>query len=510
MSSDIYMGETLPRANRMTSPLTAIRIRFKPAPKHLSALHLALPLIILLVVGCSVGPKYRPPQSQLHPFHNAPSIEARKAGVAAPPLDTWWEGFHDAELTRIVQRALAENLDLAAALTRVEQARAAAKEAGARLKPSGALTAQSTSFRQSLESETGRYAGLAVPSYKRNQSYLDLGIAATWEIDLFGGLRRGAEAATNEAEAAQAEGLGTRVSIVAEAADAYMQIRGAQARLGYAKYQIATDEHLLQLVSQRRAAGIASDREQAQAEAVLSQARATIPQLNVILEAQLNRLDVLMGAQPGTYSAELSVPADIPIIPAITSLSDPADLLRRRPDVIAAERRLAASNARVGEAIAEYYPKISLSGFLGNEAISPGNLFRDKGLQPTAVAGLRWRLFDFGRVDAEVKQAKGANAEMLLQYRNSVLRAAEDVEDSFTLLAQSEMRGDELLREISSLQRVRDRSQEAYQAGVIPLTDVLDADRQLLVARDELAFTRETAAQAAVGSFRALGGGWAP
>ena len=281
-----------------------------------------------------------------------------------------------------------------------------------------------------------------------------------------------------------------------------MQIRGAQARLGYAKDQIATDEHLLQLVSRRRAAGIASDREQAQAEAVLFQARAIIPQLNVILEAQLNRLNVLMGAQPGTYSAELSVPADIPVIPAITSLSDPADLLRRRPDVIAAERRLAASNARIGEAIAEYYPKISLSGFLGHEAISPGNLFRDKNFQPTAVAGLRWRLFDFGRVDAEVKQAKGANAEMLLQYRNSVLRAAEDVEDSFTLLAQSEMRGDELLREISSLQRVRDRSQEAYQAGVIPLTDVLDADRQLLVARDELAFTRETATQAAVGSFR--------
>ncbi len=126
------------------------------------------------------------------------------------------------------------------------------------------------------------------------------------------------------------------------------------------------------------------------------------------------------------------------------------------------------------------------------------------------MAGLRWRLFDFGRVDAEVRQAKGANAEALLQFRSSVLRAAEDVENSFTLLAQSEVRSDQILREIGALQRVRDRSQEAYQAGAIGLTDVLDADRQLLVARDDLALTKETVARAAVGSFRALGGGWAP
>lgn len=469
----------------------------------------ALVMVSLFVAGCSVGPRYHAPQTQLQPFHTAPAIEARRSGVPAPALDTWWEGFHDPGLTRIVQRALAQNLDLAASLTRVEQARAAAKEVGAKLKPSGALTAQSNSFRQSLESPFGRY-GPEIPGFDRNQSYLDLGISATWEIDLFGGLRRSTEAATEEFQAAQAERSGIRVSIVAEAADAYMQIRGTQARLAVAKEQIATDEHLLKLVSQRKAAEIASDREQAQAEALLFQARAIVPQLQINLEAQLNRLDVLMGAQPGTYAAELSAPAEIPVIPSITMLSDPSDLLRRRPDVIAAERRVAASNARIGQTLAEYYPKISLSGFLGNEAISPGNLFRDKGFQPSAVAGLQWRLFDFGRVDAEVKQARGANAEALLRYRKSVLLAVEDVEDSFTLLGQSEMRGDEILREVASLQRVRDRSQEAYQAGVIPLTDVLDADRQLLVARDELALTRETAAQAAVGSFRSLGGGWTP
>lgn len=461
------------------------------------------------MVGCSVGPRYKAPAAALQPFHSAPSIEARNAGATAPVLDTWWDGFHDPELSTIIQRAISQNLTLAASVARVEQASGAAKEAGAQLKPSGTLNAQSTSFRQSLDSPTGRYAG-AFPGYDRNQSYLDLGISSTWELDIFGGLRHGAEAATEEFQAAEAEQVGTRVVIAAEAADAYMQIRGTQARLAFAREQVSTDDRLLALVSQRRRAGIDSDRELAQAEAVVAQAKASLPQLNIVLESQLNRLDVLMGSQPGTYAAELKRPAEIPIIPAITLLSEPSELLRRRPDIIAAERRLAASNARIGQTIAEYYPKISLSGFLGNEAISPGNLFRGWGFQPEAVAGLRWRLFDFGRVQAEVKQAKGANAEALLTYRSSVLRAAEEVEDSFTLLAQSEVRVDELLKEVGALQRARDRSQEAYKAGVIPLTDVLDADRQLLVAKDELAFTRETAAQAAVGSFRALGGGWKP
>jgi NodT family efflux transporter outer membrane factor (OMF) lipoprotein len=506
MSGDIFMIMREPaRMTNRKSPTYSDATKSETR----SSVFAVLALIAFLVVGCSVGPRYKGTSTKIQPFHSAPSIEARKAPLPAPALDTWWEGFRDPELTRIVQRAIDQNLDLAAALTRVEQARAAAKEAGARLKPAGALTAQSTSIRQSLESPTGRFAG-AFPSFDRNQSYLDLGVVATWEIDLFGGLRRGAEAAVDEVQAAEAEHLGVRVSIVAEAADAYMQIRGAQNRLIYARDQIATDEHLLQLVSQRKAAGIASDREQAQAEAVLAQARSTVPQLTIILEAQLNRLDVLMGAQPGTYAAELRAPADIPAIPAITVFANPTELLRRRPDIIAAERRVAASNARIGQALAEYYPKISLSGFLGNGAISPGNLFREIGFQPSAVAGLRWRLFDFGRVDAEVRQAKGANAEALLQFRSSVLRAAEDVENSFTLLAQSEVRSDEILREIGALQRVRDRSQEAYEAGVIGLTDVLDADRQLLVARDDLALTKETVARAAVGSFRALGGGWAP
>ena len=252
-----------------------------------------------ILTGCAVGPKYRRPTVNLQPFHNAPSIEARTASLPAPPLDQWWTGFRDPELTRIVKRALDQNLDLAAAMTRVQQARAAAQGAGARRMPSGNLYASTTTLYQSTESMTGRLAS-HLPGYSRTQNYYDLGFIASWETDLFGGLKKGAQAATAEAQAAEASHTGTRITVAAEAADAYLQIRGAQARLIFAKDQIVTEKHLVELVQQRKDAGVASDRELAQAQALLSQAKATLPLLTVSLETQLNRLDVLMGAQPGS------------------------------------------------------------------------------------------------------------------------------------------------------------------------------------------------------------------
>ena len=489
--------------------MNCLMLSYKSLPaarKFILRMSLALALGASLT-GCAVGPKYHRPTVKLQPFHNAPSIETRTASLSAPPLDQWWAGFRDPELTRIVNRALDENLDLAAAMTRVQQARAAAQGAGARRMPSGSINASTTSLYQSTESMSGRVAS-HLPGYDRHQNYFDLGFIASWETDLFGGLKKGAQSATAEAQAAEALQTGTRITVAAEAADAYMQIRGAQARLNFAKDQISTDKHLVELVQQRRDAGIASDRELAQAQALLSQANATVPLLTVSLEAQLNRLDVLMGAQPGTYAAELTPVIDIPDVPEISGFGTPTDLLRRRPDIIAAERMIAASNARIGQALTEYYPKLSLSGIVGSQALAPAHLFEQQGFQPISVVGLRWRLFDFGLVAAEVKRARGANAEALLQYRSSVLHAAEDVEDAFSLLVQSENRRNEILREIAELQRVRDLSQQSYAAGVIALTDVLDADRQLLAAKDDLAVARESAARAAIGSYRALGGGW--
>jgi outer membrane protein TolC len=195
-------------------------------------------------------------------------------------------------------------------------------------------------------------------------------------------------------------------------------------------------------------------------------------------------------------------------VPSVSANDGPLEVLRRRPDVIAAERRLAASNARIGETLAEYYPKISLAGVLGYESSRPSDLFKAATFQPQGIAGLRWRVFDFGKVSAEVMQAKGAKAEALARYQQAVLRAAEEVENAFTSLVQLEAHQQELLAEVTALKRARDASQEAYQGGVIALTDVLDGDRQLLTAQDELAQTRADSARAAVGTFRALGGGW--
>lgn len=440
-------------------------------------------------------------------FHNKAAIEARQADVIPPPVETWWTGFRDPVLTRIVDRALAQNLDLAAALARVEQARAVAREAGAQLLPTGAAVGSAGASRQSLNSPIGAIAR-HLPGYERNQALYDAGVGAQWEVDLSGGLRRGAEAARDEAEAADAQQLGVRVSIVADAADAYFQVRGNQARLAIAQSQVETDTGLLELVRLRFSRGAAAEKEVAQAEALLAEARATIPPLRTALEAQLNRLDVLMGAQPGTYASELASSAEIPDAPGIPSGQSASDLLRRRPDIIAAERRLAASNARIGVAVSEYYPKVSLTGLLGFESLNSGRLLSAESFQPEAAAGLRWRLFDFGRVDAEVAQANSANAQALLAYRQTVLRATEDVENAFMALAQLELQAHDLVNEVDALTRARDASQQSYLAGASSLTDVLDADRQSLVAQDQLARTRADTDRAAVMSFRALGGGW--
>ncbi|GAB7533856.1 efflux transporter outer membrane subunit [Burkholderia sp. 3C] len=464
---------------------------------------LGLPMALCLA-GCAVGPDYVPPQVTLKPFQHA---RVAPGPAVAPSLDKWWTGFNDPMLERIVNRALAQNLDLAIAFARVREARAVAQAEGAELLPTFDLDASSTAQHESL---TGPLGSLArkFPGYSRNQREYTVGTAASWEIDLAGGLRRNAAAADGELQAAQADQVGTRITVAADAADAYLQVRGLQARITVAQDQIDTDSRLLELVDARQQAGAADARERAQAEALLRQAKATLPALRTALVAQLNRLDVLMAAQPGTYASELAQPRDIPGIPAIVPDANPTDVLRRRPDVIAAERRLAASSERIGAALSDYYPKISLSGLLGFDSLNTNDLFTARAFQPAITGGLRWRLFDFGKVDAEVKSARGANVEALAVYRQTVLKAVEDVENAFVSLSETQARQSELDGEVVALQKARDLSELAYKAGSITLTDVLDADRQLLVAHDDLDATRTDAARAAVSVYRSLGGGW--
>lgn len=471
------------------------------------ALALSLSLAACAVGRRPVGPTYAKPPMNVAPFHNLRDAQATTSRLPAPKLDAWWTGFDDPMLVTVVQRALDENLDLAAAYERVTEARGAAAEAGAQLWPTADVGASVTAEHQSNANLFGSI-GKGFPGYQRNLQEYAVGPAASWEIDVAGGLRRGKAAALDELQAAEANHVGTRITVAAETADAYVQVREFQARLAVAQELIDTDADLLKLVEARRRAGAADGREVAQAEALVKDARTTVPPLRVGLEAQLNRLDVLMGAQPGTYAKELMAPGKIPQVPAIGGADQPLDVLRRRPDIIAAERRLAASNERIGVAISDYYPKISLSGALGFDSIRAGTLFNGQAFQSVGGGALRWRLFDFGKVKAEIAQARGGYAEALAAYQQTALKATEDIENAMMELAQSQATLKELGDEVDSLTRARDLSQRAYKAGAITLTDVLDADRQLLVARNEAESARADAARAAVGTFRALGGGW--
>ncbi|SUA88655.1 efflux transporter outer membrane subunit [Pandoraea pulmonicola] len=494
-----------------------------PVAPPFSLRHVWLAFAVSTLAGCALGPDYAPPKVDL-PEHFASGVLLKQRDAAlgvrtgtqqdAAALDAWWTRFQDPVLTGIVEQALVQNLDLQAAMARVEQARAQARAAGAQRLPSLALNGRVTRQHQSLESPLGALAR-SRPGYNRNSTDYDIGAGASWELDLFGGLARTAQAASAVAQAAEAQRDGVRVSVVAEAADAYFRVRAAQRRLAIAQDQIETDTRLMEIVRLRLKDGLATARELAQSEALLAQARTTLPPLRIERETQLNRLDVLMGAAPGTYARRMSEATQRddaharPIaIPAIADASAPADLLRRRPDVIAAERRLAAANARIGAALAEYYPKLSLSGVLEFETLAGGRVPSAATFQPLAALGLRWRLFDFGRIDAEVAQARGANAQALAEYRLTMLHATEDVENAIVSLVELEQQRKDLASAVEAQTRARDSAQEAYTGGTVSLYEVLDADRQLLTVRDADALAQADNARAAVATFRALGGGW--
>jgi len=460
----------------------------------------------LLLGACTVGPDYNKPEVPLTAAYRTPVPTSAEPSAS---LDAWWDGFHDAALSRIVARAEAQNLDIEQARARVLQSRALVQAAGAALAPKVDATGSAAAVQQSLQSPIG-LIGSHLPGFERSYDETTLGLAASWEIDLFGGLRRGREAAKADARAAAADAVAIRTSVAAEAADAYLQVRGLQARIAVAKRQETVEQDLVGLLTQRASQGVSPDRELREARAELEGVRATIPPLAAGLDAQLNRLDVLMGVQAGTYRDELASDAPTPAPPALAPGDGPADLLRRRPDIIAAEDRVAAANARIGAAISGYYPKVSISGLLGVDSLSASQLFAASAVAHQVGAGLSWRLFDFGRVDAEVAQAKGRDAEALAAYRATVYRATEEVEDSVSSLTQEEARAEALSAQIDQLTVARSQAEQAYEGGVISLIEVRDADRELLTASDQLAQTRADAARAAVAVYRALGGGWTP
>src|SRR5574343_1087493 len=469
---------------------------------------LALLLTAGILSGCAVAPDYRPPLVELtSTFLGQKGVEQRSAQGKAE-LQRWWATFDDALLAHYVALALEQNLDIAQAAARVAQSRAALRYADAALLPAGNVSASAARAYQSVETPLGQVLN-ANPGFDRYGSLYEANLGASWEIDVFGGLRRGREAAQAAHEASEAGAVATRLAVAAQTADVYVTIRGLQARLAIARQQVDTRRQLLAMVRLQVEKGIAAELQMNQAEGSLTQAEAQIPVLEAGLDAAMNGLDVLLGVPPGTHPADLATVTPVPVAPGLTASGTPADMIRRRPDLIVAERQLAAANARIGVAIAEYYPKFSLAGLLGSAtALGSGNLFTGGASQAQGVLGLRLRLFVFGRVDAQIAAARGQEAEALAAYRLAVLRAAEDVENAFSALVKREAQVGILTRGESSLARARANSFAAYQGGVVSLIEVLDADSNLLQVRDGKAQAQTEAARAAIASFRALGGGW--
>ena len=466
--------------------------------------------IASLSAGCAVGPDYIHPGIPMPDRYLGQTAVEQRHASATVDLLAWWGGFGDPQLTRVVTLALEQNLDLALASARVTQARAGLGAANAALLPSGSINAQGARAYQSVETPLGQILN-SRPNFDRYGNAYEANLGVGWEMDVFGGVRRGREAALAEYQASEAGAAATRLTVAAQTADIYISIRGLQTRLDVARRQVQTQQELLSRINLLYGKGLAAELQVRQVEGALAQVRASVPALEAGLDTAMNALDVMLGTSPGTHRAELANAGAIPVAPQIASTGSPGDLLRRRPDLIVAERRLAASNARIGMAIAEYYPKLSLNGLIGSAtSVSSGNLFTSGASQAAGVLGLRWRLFDFGRINAQIDLAKGQEAEALAAYRLAVLRATEDVENAFSALVKREDQADILAQGVDSLSRARGASFAAYQKGVMSLIEVLQADENLLRASDMQAQARIESARAAVAAFKALGGGWQP
>ena len=450
------------------------------------------------LTGCAVGPNYTPPT-----LETAAAYRNAEPTAALNSAEPWWRAFHDPVLDRLEDDALAQNLDIAAAIARVDQARAASGAARAALLPAGEADAKGAGQRASI-ANSNKVLALYFPNYKRDGSLYDVTAGASWELDLFGGLRRTDEAARAELSAATVGAIGARMTVAADVADHYAQLRGFQARLRVAEQGEAVAAKLMELVKLRFDAGEAPRRDLDAAEAQFSQARAGEAQFRLAIEAELNALAVLTGKTAEAEREAVAKTAPLPVSPRFDT-GRPGDLLRRRPDLIAAERKLAAADARIGAAIADYYPKITLQGLIGYESISTSDLFSSKAAESQGALGIRWRLFDFGRVDAEVRAARGRTAEALAAYRQAVLRATGDVENALKAGAERAAAARDLHRAAAASTRARDAALDANAAGLVSLLETLDAERQRLTAEDQALAADTDTVRAAVALARALG-----
>lgn len=450
------------------------------------------PLAVALVLSaCTVGPNYRPPAASDLAVPDA-YVGPGASRAEQQDLSRWWEFFNDPLLTRLVGEASADNLDLAVASARLVQARESLVQARAGLVP-----------QVGASGGVGRNLGPGPDTTNFN-----VGADASWEIDLFGRIRRGVEAAGADAEGVYYDREALRTAIAAEVAGNYITARLLQERLSLARNSLRIADDNLQIAQWRVQAGLASSLDSEQARAARAQSAAAIPNLEAALAGAGYRLAVLTGRAPGALDAELVQTQPIPRGPAEIATGIPADTLRQRPDVRSAERSLAAATARVGVAEAQLYPGFRLSGSIGTAALSLGGLF--EAITGSILGGVDQTLFDGGRLRSQLRSQQAATEGALATYRQSVLTALEDVENALQALRSSRERNAQFAIAYDAANNSAILARIQYRSGLIDFQTLQDTERQLVSAQDGLANSRGDESQALVQLYRALGGGWNP
>lgn len=465
-------------------------------------------LVALLASACAlsacttVGPDYAAPEAIAAPTAFARAPDATAAAAQEPE---WWRGYQDPQLDKLVGQALAANLDLAAAQARLRQARAALRRERAERTPSGGAEAGYARQRVALAAY-----GFDLPGVKSGT--LDLyrtEFDASWELDLFGGERRRVEAAHAVIAAAAARAADARVSLAAEVVSTYVDLRGGQARLALAQQILDTARRRHALIQVRLGQGAASVDDLDKAAADLDALVAADTTLRARIDADLDALAVLSGQAPGALDEELGAPG-VPLAPpAGLAVGDPASLLRRRPDVRAAERDLAADTARIGVAMADLFPKVSLSGGYGYSAVDPAKLGTASALGFHVGPTLSWNFLELNRVRADVVRTQARRDESLAIYQGKVLNALQDAETGLSRLRNQQAQVENLRRVKAAADRSLDITRLRLREGAASQFDALEAEQRRLSAQEQLVDAQTQLAMDYAALSKSLGFGWA-
>ncbi len=470
--------------------------------------------VLALLAGCAVGPHYRTPKTA------APDQwgETLKGGAAAKPVELaqWWTLFKDPTLDSLIERAVVSNLDLRIAEARVREARAARGYSLADFLPLGAASAtykhaqikKPSAGPTGIVGTIGAIAGVGQPDIKRQVDLHQAGFDASWELDVFGGNRRAAQAAKADVDAARDNRNGVLVTLMAEVARNYLDLRGSQNRLTIAEENIKGQQETLELTRARHQAGLTSELDVKRAEAQLSSTQSQVPNLETACRLAVHRLGVLLGQAPGALSEELSAQAALPAAPPEVPVGLPSDLLRRRPDVAASERQLAAATARVGEAQAEWFPKFSLTGSLTLEASALDGLTSGANRMWSFGPSVRWPILDAAHIWSNVKLKNARQEQALQQFQKSVLTALEDTENALAAYANEQTRLHALEQTVDANRQAVNMANELYSKGLVDFLNVLDGERSLYSAEDQMVQSRTTVLTNLVALYKALGGGW--